>query len=276
MSLSQNIRKYRLEKDLTQEQLASLLGVSAQAVSKWETSETYPDGALLVPLANALGVSLDVLFDYRMHSMEDISERIQRLIRNTPREKRFHLVRDLCWQMEKGLFFFSEQKDFVEKYSPDEICNQKQSSYILNDYGFTHISNGVAPFFSVFPEYGEGFSDVIGDGEDIRKLFEALSSPETMRVLLFIHKQKSDYIFEAEVLARACEMEASLAKDILNRLMKCNLVSFERIDIDGEQRVLYHTCPSHKIIALLLFAHELNYRGSYCLQAENRNKPFLK
>ena len=276
MSLSQNIRKYRLKKDLTQEQLANLLGVSAQAVSKWETSETYPDGALLVPLAHALGVSLDVLFDHRMNSMEDISERIQRLIRDTPREKRFHQVRDLCWQMEKGLFFFSEQKDFVEKYSPDEISNQKQSSYILNDYGFTHISNGRAPFFSVFPQYGEGFSDVIGDGEDIRKLFEALSSPEAMRVLLFIHKQEPNYIFEAEVLARACEMEASLAKDILNRLMKWKLVSFERIDIDGEQRVLYHAAPSHKMIALLLFAHELDYRGSYCLQAENRKKPFLK
>ena len=276
MSLSQNIKRLRLEKGMTQEQFANILGVSAQAVSKWETSETYPDGALLVPLANALGVSLDVLFDNRTYSMEDISERIQRLIKDTPREKRFHLVRDLCWQMEKGLFFFSEQKDFVEKYSPDEICNQKQSSYILNDYGFTHISNGRAPFFSVFPEYGEGFSDVIGDGENVRKLFEALSSPEVMRVLLFIHKQKADYIFEAEVLARACEMEAALAKDILNRLIKYNLVSFERIDIDGEQRVLYHAHPSHTMIALLLFANELNYRGSYCLQADCRNKPFLK
>ena len=276
MSLSQNIRKYRLEKDLTQEQLASLLGVSAQAVSKWETSETYPDGALLVSIAETLGVSLDVLFDHRMHSMEDVSERMQRLIRDTPREKRIHLVRDLCWQMEKGLFFFPEEKEFVEKYSPDEICKQKQSSYVLGDYGFTHISNGRAPFFSVFPEYGEGFSDVIGDGEEIRKLFEALSSPEAMRVLLFIHKQKSDYIFEAEVLARVCKIEVPLAKDILHRLMNWNLVSFERIDIDGQQRVLYHTCPSHKIIALLLFAHELSYRGSYCLQAENRNKPFLK
>ena len=116
MSLSQNIKKYRLEKELTQEQLANLLGVSAQAVSKWETSETYPDGALLVPLAGALGVSLDVLFGNRMSSMEDISERIQRLIKDTPREKRFHLVRDLCWQMEKGLFFFPEQKELVEKY----------------------------------------------------------------------------------------------------------------------------------------------------------------
>ena len=72
MSLSQNIKKLRLEKEMTQEQLASLLGVSAQAVSKWETSETYPDGALLVPIANALDVSLDVLFDNKAYSMRDI------------------------------------------------------------------------------------------------------------------------------------------------------------------------------------------------------------
>ena len=276
MSLSQNIRKFRQEKEMTQEQLANFLGVSAQAVSKWETSETYPDGALLVPLANVLGVSLDVLFGNRTYSAEDISERIQRLIKNTPREKRFHLVRDLCWQMEKGLFFFSEQKDFVEKYSPNEICKQKQSSYILNDYGFTHISNGRAPFFAVFPEYEDCFSDVIGNGEKIREIFEAFSSPKAMRVLLFIHKREAGYIFEAEVLAQACEIELSEAKTILNCLIKWKLVSFETMDIDGEQRTLYHTHPSHKVIALLIFANELNYHGSYCLQADCRNKPFLK
>ena len=43
MSLSENIKKFRLEKNLTQEQLAAKLCISAQAVSKWETSDTYPD-----------------------------------------------------------------------------------------------------------------------------------------------------------------------------------------------------------------------------------------
>lgn len=51
MSLSQNIRKYRIEKGYTQEQLAAILDISAQAVSKWETSDTYPDGSLLIPLS---------------------------------------------------------------------------------------------------------------------------------------------------------------------------------------------------------------------------------
>lgn len=58
MCLSENIKNFRLKKDLTQEQLASRLGVSAQAVSKWERSETYPDGALLgLTLERARGFS---------------------------------------------------------------------------------------------------------------------------------------------------------------------------------------------------------------------------
>ena len=53
------IARKRREKNLTQEQLAVRLGVSAQAVSKWETSETYPDGPLLLPLARELDASLE-------------------------------------------------------------------------------------------------------------------------------------------------------------------------------------------------------------------------
>ena len=71
MCLSENIKNFRLKKDLTQEQLASRLGVSAQAVSKWERSETYPDGALLVSLSRELGASLDELFENNYVSMPD-------------------------------------------------------------------------------------------------------------------------------------------------------------------------------------------------------------
>ena len=104
MSLSTNIKRLRQEKNLTQEQLAAKLGVSAQAVSKWETSETYPDGTLLVPLAQELDVSLDVLFDNNSVSMADISSRIMSLIYNTKAKERFNVARDICWQIERGLF----------------------------------------------------------------------------------------------------------------------------------------------------------------------------
>jgi len=57
-----NIRKMRLEKGMTQRQLAYRLRVSVQAVSKWERELTYPDVTLLIPIAELFCISLDDLF----------------------------------------------------------------------------------------------------------------------------------------------------------------------------------------------------------------------
>ena len=56
------IKALRKKKDLTQEKLADYLGVSFQAVSKWETGVASPDLAMIVPLARLLGCSTDELF----------------------------------------------------------------------------------------------------------------------------------------------------------------------------------------------------------------------
>ena len=59
--LGQNLRRLRIGQSLTQEELAEVLGVSAQAVSRWERSETYPDITLLPSIANFFDVTLDAL-----------------------------------------------------------------------------------------------------------------------------------------------------------------------------------------------------------------------
>ena len=56
-----NLKKLRKEKGLTQEELAESVGVSAQAVSKWELG-SLPDAALLPVIADVLGVSIDEMF----------------------------------------------------------------------------------------------------------------------------------------------------------------------------------------------------------------------
>jgi len=62
--LSRNIARYRRENKLTQEQLAERLGITFQAVSKWETGQTVPETPLLIQLAKALNISMDKLFGY--------------------------------------------------------------------------------------------------------------------------------------------------------------------------------------------------------------------
>ena len=61
MTIGKRIGLLRKEKGLTQEELASHMGVSPQAVSKWENDQTCPDISALPKLAGLLGVSVDEL-----------------------------------------------------------------------------------------------------------------------------------------------------------------------------------------------------------------------
>jgi len=61
MNIGNNISALRKKKGITQEELANELGVSAQAVSKWENNSSCPDVSLLTEIADYFGVSVDAL-----------------------------------------------------------------------------------------------------------------------------------------------------------------------------------------------------------------------
>ena len=61
ISLSEKLKSLRKEKNVSQEKLAEYLGVSFQAVSKWENGNTYPDILLLSDIARFYGITIDEL-----------------------------------------------------------------------------------------------------------------------------------------------------------------------------------------------------------------------
>ena len=76
MNIGPNIAELRKEKHWTQAQLAERVGVSEQAVSKWETCQTSPDVSLFPLLADLFGVSTDRLFGYERKSYEESVKQI--------------------------------------------------------------------------------------------------------------------------------------------------------------------------------------------------------
>ena len=68
MTLGKTIKQLRKETFLSQEQLAAKLNITAQAVSKWENEESYPDILFLPKIAAIFGVKIDELFDYEEDS----------------------------------------------------------------------------------------------------------------------------------------------------------------------------------------------------------------
>lgn len=73
------IKRFRTERGITQEELADKIGVSFQAVSKWETNTTTPDIAVIPQLALFFGVSIDALFSM---NHDDYMERIGTMLRD--------------------------------------------------------------------------------------------------------------------------------------------------------------------------------------------------
>lgn len=65
MKMHEIIKKRRLEKSLTQEQVAQQLGVSTPAVNKWEKGTSFPDITLLPPLARLLDTDLNTLLSFQ-------------------------------------------------------------------------------------------------------------------------------------------------------------------------------------------------------------------
>lgn len=75
MSVGENIKNKRKELKLSQEYVAEQLGISRQAVSKWETGQSEPTASNLVELANVFEIGLSELVDPQKYTSEKITEK---------------------------------------------------------------------------------------------------------------------------------------------------------------------------------------------------------
>lgn len=81
MELGKKIKQLRLNKGVTQEVLATALGVTYQAVSRWENETTMPDISLLPQISVFFGVSIDELFEFTEESQY---KRIENMLNEKP------------------------------------------------------------------------------------------------------------------------------------------------------------------------------------------------
>ena len=85
LKIGDRIREMRKKAGRTQEEMASVLGVTPQAVSKWESMNGYPDMETIPALANYFGVTIDALFGYdgeRERRVKEICDRADRMLKD--------------------------------------------------------------------------------------------------------------------------------------------------------------------------------------------------
>lgn len=97
MKLGEKIKTLRKQKNISQEVLAQYLGVTFQAVSKWENGTTMPDVATIPAIASFFGVSTDELFDFNLYETQKQVEAIvdeHSRYWDTDKPKAEHIIRD--------------------------------------------------------------------------------------------------------------------------------------------------------------------------------------
>lgn len=101
MSFGSTIKNLRTKRGLTQDQLANLLNVTPQAISRWENNAAMPDISLLVPLANIFHVSTDTLLEV---NVEKEREHIEDMILHA-----LHYIKPYGETLEEKLAIYREE-----------------------------------------------------------------------------------------------------------------------------------------------------------------------
>lgn len=98
INIGDNLKQLRLQKGLTQEQLADVFGVSAQAISRWENNTSYPDITLLPGLSIFYNTSVDAIVGMdeirKEETLRRIHGEINELVAGGEPEKAVTLIRD--------------------------------------------------------------------------------------------------------------------------------------------------------------------------------------
>ena len=145
ITICENLKKYRKNKGNTQEQLAEYIGISIQAVSKWERNEGFPDITLLPKLAAYYNVSVDDLLGVgKIRQKEKIDEYWQR----TKKENALEVWREAIREFPNDLTVIAEymhhlpddnEKDANEKIElAERLINESTEK---ENYTFSAIQN---------------------------------------------------------------------------------------------------------------------------------------
>ena len=222
MNIGTMIKKYRHQRDLTQEQLSEYLNVSVSAVSQWESGKTVPDVSTLLSLASFFDITLDELFDRTSNDKAKAIEEYYKL--NSEYANRGEVLKQLSlWReatqkypgdfqclssLAHALFstmYIGMDKNIVESNAKEciAICER-----ILRDCTDNDIRNSAIQSLVYLFSYQEG----IWSSEKNTVSFESASWTSEEKAVEYAMMAGSHYVCREDLLEHAYFTEESKGK----------------------------------------------------------------
>ena len=264
MTIGKSIAELRKNRRMTQEQLAEILGVSSQTISKWENEVTMPDIMLLPVIAGCFDITVDELYNGKK-----LTEKRQTVDYDDIPEMLYDTVIDLT---QRGWVDMTEGKDI-------EAEKAKMKSYLAENRQvktatFSNKRGAVIATSEIgLLHRGKANADqLVHDG--IGRVLEILSNTAVRRVFAYEMDNMNKPI-TAPYAAKKCDISPDEAALALEMLTEIHVNHLTEVMLDENNSVRMYTLNSDECIMYMLMIlktarlidenkqHYFNYRGSY-------------
>lgn len=219
---STRLQALRKENGVTQEQLAGHLGVSPQAVSKWENG-SYPDGDLLPKIADFFKVTIDYLYGRAERDLS-VEQQIINDLQKQPRrednshEEYFDKVLEYIWAMQ--IAGWRDNRWYYPRSRPSSDAGHTASS-LTDKMGFTFLRmNEDLQYYFITKTPPQGFAKRLGRPEALAPLFEFLGDIINLKVLMYMLSLNAGEVVRASTVAKRLNIPVGRAEKALGFLCR--------------------------------------------------------
>lgn len=291
MGFAESLQALRKEAKVTQEQLASYLGVSAQAVSKWENG-SYPDGDLLPRIADYFQVSIDYLYgrEGRRDSIEQQVIDAMKKIWNSDKEYA-EQEKDFAEQIERILWAIQltnwrNNTQYWDRPKHDETSMREASAIALDScYTFMGLNtNNDCYLFLRQPEGETGYESWFKNTAAARAFFGYLSDEENLMILGYLYTLRGQEYVSADTISKATGIAMEKVTKALSYLEHIGedadppISEVNILDGSGSSAGAYgvNTTLGGLIVGILTLVQSyVNPPQGYTMQTTNRRNSWL-
>lgn len=232
INISKNITNLRNKKGITQDQLATALNISPQAVSKWETNTSQPDTQMLPLIAEYFDVSIDYLYYGDDYVYSDIYNKVYEKVNSHSQmsEESYKEAFTIHANAHHGICRMGKKNDIVEE--PYHIVNENGLS-LISGRGYSALLT--RDFFKYIDK---------GTVELAEKILPSLAKKNNILVCLAIISMSDISIIE---LQEKVGLDDNTLREALDELITTNIViekqsKHKSLGFTYEICDMYHTC----------------------------------
>lgn len=254
---SAQLQKLRKEHGVTQETLAAHLGVSPQAVSKWENG-SYPDGDLLPKIADFFGVSIDHLYGRAKENISAAQQIVdeQNSLANDDNDNKeelfFEQAFKYAWAIQVASW--ANNKFYYDRPELKET-DCLNVSELISKAGFTYMRlNKDLEYYFLVKQPEDGFAKRLKITDEMAELFAFLGDKTNLKILQYMLTLKWQEAVRAKTVAKLLNIPAEKAEKALDFLCKFKGMFSKGsiINEDNKSECMYQTSLVKSVAPIML------------------------